>query len=409
MTRLEEGERVHGPYEVGRRWRLIVKGPSGQRAISFATRDEAERAREELRGKPKGPTVGEAVELHLRHMKEKGLKPCSIVSARFRLESFFGLKELGSAEGGELAALTPERCAALYTALTGKVKVDTHRNSLAVAKTFGKWCVKQGWIASNPLASVEPVGRRRRGKEQLRVDEARAFLACCQRHAAQGDAGAVASMMALLLGLRASEIAERVVRDLDDGGRLLWIPSAKTERGKRTLEVPEALQPHLKRLAEGKKPGDRLLPMANRFWVRSHVQRMCRLAGVPVVTAHSMRGLHATLATEWGSTGRVVAAALGHTSFDVVTRRHYLQPGTVERAALRRVVEVIGDASTPPAASQPAPLSVSGTDSDAGATATPVTETDLSYKAGSVDASQGRDMPVREAGLEPAWGLPTGT
>ena len=38
-----------------------------------------------------------------------------------------------------------------------------------------------------------------------------------------GDEGAVAAMMALVMGMRASEIVSRVVRDLDDDGRLLWI------------------------------------------------------------------------------------------------------------------------------------------------------------------------------------------
>ena len=55
----------------------------------------------------------------------------------------------------------------------------------------------------------------------------------------RGDTGAVAAMMALLLGMRATEIVSRVVRDLDDNGRLLWIPTAKTEAGKRTLHDVE--------------------------------------------------------------------------------------------------------------------------------------------------------------------------
>lgn len=38
--------------------------------------------------------------------------------------------------------------------------------------------------------------------------------------------------MTLLLGLRAGEVISRVVRDLDDDGRLLWIPDAKTAKGR---------------------------------------------------------------------------------------------------------------------------------------------------------------------------------
>jgi integrase len=71
---------------------------------------------------------------------------------------------------------------------------------------------------------------------------------------------------------------------------------------------------------------------------------------VPEITSHSLRG-HATLATERGSTGQAVAAALGHTSFAVTTSRHYVAPGVVERAAQRRVGEILEGRVAP----QPAP------------------------------------------------------
>jgi integrase len=185
------------------------------------------------------------------------------------------------------------------------------------------------------------MGRRKRGKEQLRIDEARTFLATCEACASGGDEGAIAAMTALLLGLRASEVSERVVRDLDDDGRILWVPFSKTEAGKRTLEVPANLRPHLKRLTKGKAPADRLFTEKDRDWVRYHVQRMCGLAKVPVVTTHSLRGLHATLAIKHGSTGHVVASALGHTSFDGMTKRHYVQPGTTEDATSQRVQSML--------------------------------------------------------------------
>lgn len=78
---------------------------------------------------------------------------------------------------------------------------------------------------------------------QLRIDEARRWQVKAIGFADQGEEGAVAAMMSLVMGMRASEIISRVVRDLDDEGRLLWIPETKTEAGKRTLPVPEFLQP----------------------------------------------------------------------------------------------------------------------------------------------------------------------
>jgi integrase len=46
-------------------------------------------------------------------------------------------------------------------------------------------------------------------------------------------------------------------------------------------------------------------------------------AQVPEVVPHSLRGLHATLASGFGATSHAVAAALGHTSF-ALTARHYV-------------------------------------------------------------------------------------
>ena len=84
--------------------------------------------------------------------------------------------------------------------------------------------------------------------------------------------------MSLLMGMWASEIVSRVVRDLDDEGRLLWIPETKTEAGKRTLPVPEVLQPYLQRIAEGKGPTDSLFGQHWRDWPREWVQRICKAA-----------------------------------------------------------------------------------------------------------------------------------
>lgn len=61
---------------------------------------------------------------------------------------------------------------------------------------------------------------------------------------------------------------------------------------------------------------------------------------------HSMRGLHSTIAVERGATGRVVATAIGHTSFERITVPHYLAPGTAERARARRVQKVLGPAAS---------------------------------------------------------------
>ncbi len=287
-------------------------------------------------------TVGAAIAAYGHHLAEKGNKPGPMADTLYRLRAFF------TEHDERLSALTSVRCSAYYEALrtrvtrTGKpYAVDSHRNMLAEARSLLKWCVTaRRWLPKNPLEGTEGKGKRRHGKPQLRIDEARKWMAKAVELADAGEAGAVAAMVALLLGMRASEIVSRVVRDLDDEGRMLWIPDSKTEAGKRTLRVPEVLRPYLQALAEAKGPGRLLFGEHWRDWPREWVQRICKAAGVPVVSAHSMRGLHSTLAMEAGVTGAVVASSLGHESVST-TITSYAKADAVSAAQQGRTLAVL--------------------------------------------------------------------
>ena len=67
------------------------------------------------------------------------------------------------------------------------------------------------------------------------------------------------------------------------------------------------------------------------------------MAQVPQVTAHGMRGLHSTLATDRGISAHAVAAALGHESA-TTTRQSYIAPETVANSDQRRVVSILSPA-----------------------------------------------------------------
>ena len=142
------------------------------------------------------------------------------------------------------------------------------------------------------------------------------------------------SLRALLLGMRASEVLGRIVRDLDDGGTVLWIARGKTDNARRRLTVLEILQPLLNRLAAVKSAESLIFGTSaahpNRpltdAWLWGHVQKLCAAAGVPRMSTHSLRGLHSTLALEAGATSGAVAAALGRGSFQI-TAKHYAAPG----------------------------------------------------------------------------------
>jgi integrase len=218
--------------------------------------------------------------------------------------------------------------------------VDTHRNILAEAKTFLQWCVNAGWLRSDPAERLKGVGKRKHGKPRLRVDEARKWIAKAKELAHGGDVGAVAAMMSLLMGMRATEIIERVGRDVDDEGTLLWITKAKTDAGRRNLQIPWMLQPHLRKLKNDIEPDALIFGHHYRDWPRENVQRICRLAQVPTVTAHGMRGLHASLAVDSGVTAPVVASALGHESFST-TQQSYAKQGAIDGAKQKRALRLL--------------------------------------------------------------------
>jgi integrase len=131
-----------------------------------------------------------------------------------------------------------------------------------------------------------------------------------------------------------------VARDINDEGRLLWIPDSKTEAGRRTLEVPEVVQPYLVALAAGRQAEEKIFGRHWRDWVRKNVRRICREAKVVEVTAHGMRGLHATLAVRAGMTGHAVAAALGHESV-TTTYGNYATASAVEGARQKAALMVL--------------------------------------------------------------------
>lgn len=334
--RAKQEFRILGPYDRGGSYVLVILSPGGKRHDRrFATKGEAQDTKRDLEEEWAAKhtiQVEKALELYEAHLKQKGNALSTITTTLFRLRSLFTDKK------GLVSKLTLMQCARLYQELAGRVAVDTHRNTLGQARTFGRWLVREKYLEVNPFAEVEGVGERSRGKTQLRVSEARAWLTTARRMMDEGEAGAVAAATALLLGLRASEVVKRRVRDLDDEGRMLWVEKTKTRRD-RHLVVPELLRPYLLRLVEGKLPEAPLWPCQGRGWVRAWTERICARAKVQRITAQGLRGLHSTLAVAAGATSHLVAASLGHS--EEVNQRHYTQGAVLEAARQERVLQVL--------------------------------------------------------------------
>jgi integrase/recombinase XerC len=338
--RRREGLRIWGPYERRGSWRFFIAGPDGRRvAHTFATRAECERAIELASAATSAETLSAAVDKYLGDLRARGLKPATVESAEDRLRLLLDLRANGHRSLSWLAGRGPE----LYERVRASRAADTHRNALAIGKAFGRWLVASH-LARDPFAGVKPTGRKARGadKAQLRVDEARRLSAWCLE---REDAAATAVLAALLLGVRASELVARDCRDVDDGGRLLWITRTKTRAGSRVLEVPELLRPRLVALV-ARRPGTAPLFVdgdgvrRTRHWVHGRVVAATIGAGVPRVTPHGLRRTSASLATAAGAAAELVAAQLGHAS-PAITARAYVDPSTARSATARAGLRVL--------------------------------------------------------------------
>lgn len=299
--------------------------------------------------------------------KRRPLKPGTLKVVRSKLEGLLQLVDpaLRAANRGKrrptdlpmtdrpLGALTPQHAQRLYSArVNGKksngepLSADTHQSELIYGHAFGEWCVESGYLRENPFSRVLPEGELSKGKEQLRIDEARAFAraAYADRH----PTGGVAAVAVLTLGLRANELLDRRVRDLDDGGRVLWVPYGKTENAKRRLAVPPVLRTALLKLTEGQGPDAYIFGTMTDGTLLKHVNRLCVAAGVPTVVTHALRGTQISLTVEVDSVVKAASVNAGHGDTGV-TRSHYMAAG-VEQSARAKLMEEILLASRDPEA-----------------------------------------------------------
>lgn len=288
-------------------------------------------------------TIAQALEQYRAYREEQGGTRAGSERTTFaRLAAFF----LNPSDS--LKSLTHRSCDELYRTLAsrpmrnGKPRsVATHRGELAQAKTFGAWCVEHKLLTTNPLAAVKPVGRLPHGKEQLRIDEARKLADRLIYHAKTGGPAPLAVLVVLMCGLRASEVIALRVRDVDNQGSELVITSGKTASAARRVQVPEVLRQLLQDAADGRSANVRLLNNADGGgvkWLLRATHKYCRLAGVPQVTTHSLRGLHSSLAIEAGQSPRSVADTLGHAS-PKTTLQSYATSASVAAGRHRRAVD----------------------------------------------------------------------
>ena len=337
------GVRISGPFQQSGRWRCrIITSAGRQWAPMGATPQEARRLAEralKTTAKQGSLTIRDSIAAYLQNKRKAGWRSSTLVGAQYAVLAYCsGILDW------PVSKLTPQRAQQQYDRLPGNTSVATHRAYLSRTKSWARWVVSRGWLRQNPVEAVQGVGRRRRGKTQLSWDEGNRLGATCLGEASEG---ATAVLLCLLMGLRASEVVSRVVRDIDREGTYLRVDDnldvgflTKTETSKRPVKIPTRVRPLVAKLADGKSPTEPLFPSEVgrrkcRQWLWDEVRRLCQKAGVPLVCPHSLRGWMATAAVAAGELPEVVAQALGHASSQM-TLGHYVAPGVAEAAQLER-------------------------------------------------------------------------
>ena len=332
------------PYPHHDRWRVWFKTLEGQRSYqTFDTLADANSfvttgARRILRGG--GHPVADLLDRYLESRAD--LKASTIRTLRFRLGALFQQRRAMPVEVFPWAKAWNQ-----YVAVQS---VDSQHGVVGALRGFLSYCRTAGLLKKAPdPPSIK--GRKRRGKSQLphrRSEEGRrrsparrlsarfrgsdhgAHRAAARRgHGPQG-AGLRRRRGGALGGIR--QDGRRPPGGRGRGGAPTLPRRSRGRPARRSIRLFEH-RPRRKRAAQ-----DQLKSRTDALLRR--LRRLCAEAKVPAVVPHSLRGLHATLASGFGATSHAVAAALGHTSF-VVTARHYVDRDILEQARSRRSREVL--------------------------------------------------------------------
>jgi integrase len=340
---------IYGPYYKNGHHHVHLHLLDGTRKYkSFRTEEAAMDFihRSEARIVNNPVTVAKAIELYLDSRAD--LKPSSRETIRYRLEAL--------SDGFEDVLVQSFPAMTAWTHLVAKNAVDTLHGIRSAAVGFFEWCIRQPYLKKNPFTGIEIAGKKKRGKAQLRLDEARSFLEralvvasgerISKRRGSQQEVGVLGAATALLLGLRNGEVVGCQVRDLDDGGGTLWIAASKTEAGIRRVEIPDVLGPPLLKLAENRSGAEPLFPGLTKDGMRYWTRALCKKLELPQITPQGLRGTHATASMRPHANPHEVAAALGHESF-AVTERHYARPAAVAAAKQQAAAEALAPSKNP--------------------------------------------------------------
>jgi len=317
-----------GSISLGTKRRVVYGKTRREAAEKLASLQQSVRVGRLVR--PTKLTVAEYLD-HWLKMQESRLRPatlrCYSDSIKLVLPSLGHLR---------LSNLKPLHVLALYSDRNGQAPRRTqliHRTLYAALGDAVRWEL----LPHNPLTGVPQPKAKKKDRALWTQAETARFLECIQEYQHRYDPLFAALLgsgcrVGEMLGLEWDRVdwARRTIQIVRSSGRVagkVYTGEPKTAAGKRTITLPawtvRALEVQRTRHSDGTKVFQtREGNFPSHVW--RELQRTCERAGVPPISVHSLRAMHASLAVRAGVDVKTLQKRLGHSSI-AMTLNYYAQ------------------------------------------------------------------------------------
>lgn len=327
------------------RWQASLQVGGIRKTVYGKTRAEAAQKLAELKRQaltsgalPNGGkvTVGELLDRWLE-VRSPNWRPRTLEDWRYVVETHLR-PALGHVR---LDKLSPAQVQLFYTKLQERGNHRTALKAHVALNSALKLAVRWGWLLTNPLERVDAPRYSPAPKGMWTEEQLRRFLEGARSHYLYP-----LWVVAIATGLRLGELAGLRWEDVD-GGRLFcrqtlqwangeWhVQPPKTQAGIRTVTLPEIAVQALNfqrfqqaawRSEQEEWPAGNLVfttptgqPL-HRATVAHELRRMCERLGIPPMTLHALRHLHASLLLAAGIPLTAVSQRLGHRDTGVTAK-----------------------------------------------------------------------------------------
>ncbi len=206
------------------------------------------------------------------------------------------------------------------------------------ARAFFSWLLRHDYISSNPFMKVKNIKVPQKIVQPFTTEDIRKLLEHCDASTRKGARNQALILVLLDTGLRASELANLELADVDFTAQRILIKHAKgnKQRVVRFGERARQAMQHYIRSFRGDAPGYLLLTARgrrhlNRSAMRTIFQRLGEECGIAKVHPHRFRHTFATWAIEQQAREIDVQRLLGHSTSAML--RRYTASYDAEKAA----------------------------------------------------------------------------